>query len=150
MTHYLIPSPAVYGSMFNHDTPTEVTISAMNTPTQIGTGFTAGTNFKTIFQNSREIVLNSAGVFLISWQISFSGALANQEIEGGVMIDGVINTQSTAHRFISTATDTGSMSGSCELDLLNGQIASLAVTNETSTANIIIEHAQMIITRIDQ
>ena len=129
--------------MYNHDVPTTVVISAISTPTRVPSGFTVGQTFNTTFQNSREIVADVAGKYDIVWQISFSTAAANQEIEGFVMVNNAIDIQATAHRRISTATDTGSMSGPCILDLSANDVVSLGVQNETSTANVIVEHANM-------
>lgn len=139
----------VYGSMYNYDTSTTVTISGATTPTRIQAGFTAGQTRNTTFQNNRELVVNHAGIYLITWQISFSVVSgAGKEIEGFVMVDNVMNNEATAHRFIGTSTDTGSMSGTCILSLTAGQVISLGVLNETDTIDIIIEHANMSLEKI--
>ncbi|MCK5016008.1 MAG: hypothetical protein KAS32_02960 [Candidatus Peribacteraceae bacterium] len=135
-----------HGNMWNHDTATTVTISATNTPTQVPSGYTVGQLNLTTFQNAREIVVTKAGIYDVVWDISFTAASANQEIEGSIMVNGTSigpTAGGTAHRRISTATDTGSMGGTTTLDLAANDIISLAVTNETSTANVIVEHSNM-------
>jgi hypothetical protein len=133
-----------YGSMYNHDDTTTVDIVALNTPTQIPSGFSQGEVNETAFGNAREITVAKAGRYAITWQMSFTTASANQEIEGCVMIGGVADTTITAHRRISTATDTGSMSATGILDLAASAVISLAVTNETSSSvDVNIEHANM-------
>ncbi len=133
-----------HGSMYNHDTPTTVTISSSNTAVRIPSGFTAGQTKNVTFANARELVVLKAGRYLIAWQISFQAAAgSNMDIEGFIMIDNVMNTQASAHRKIGTGTDTGSMSGVCILNLAANQVVSLGVLNETDTNNIVIEHANL-------
>lgn len=137
-----------YGSMYNHDTSTIVTIGAMNTATRVPDGFTQGQVNLTTFQNAREIVIDKAGRYKIDWSISFTTVNANQEIEGFPMINNVMNIQASAHRRIATGTDTGDMSGVCVLDLSASDVVALGVLNETSASNIIIEHSNMTIIHI--
>ena len=136
------------GSMYNHDTPTIVTISATDTPIRIPSGFVQGRSKNATFQNAREFVVSKAGYYDIDWSISFTTVSANQEIEGFVMVNNAINIQATAHRRISTATDTGAMGGTCSILLAVNDVIALGVLNETSTSNIIIEHANMKLTQV--
>jgi hypothetical protein len=140
-----------HGNMWNHDVPTTVTITAISTPTQVPSGFTVGQLNLTTFQNAREIVVSKAGTYDVVWDISFTAASANQEIEGSPMVNGTSvgpTAGGTAHRRISTATDTGNMGATTTLDLAANDIVSLSVTNETSTANVIVEHANMKLTMV--
>ena len=138
-----------YGSMYNHDTPTVVDIVAMNTPTEIPSGFSQGQVNLTTFQNAKEIVVDKAGRYAVTWQISFSTASGVQEIEGCVMVGGTCGLTITAHRKIGNAADTGSMSATGILDLAASDVISLAVTNESSsTVDVNIEHANMTVTMV--
>ena len=149
MTIYKIPSTNAFGFIYNHNTSTTVTITTQNTPTKISSGFTAGEIFRTKFQNNSEIKLNQGGYYDLIWQISFIlAAGAAQEIEGDIMINGVATGKISAHRFISTATDTGSMGAPGKLKLNVDDVISLSVENKSSTNNIIIEHAELSIERI--
>lgn len=137
-----------YGSMYNHDVSTIVTISFIGTPVRVPSGFTVGQlNFAT-FDNNREITVIKAGRYKVVWSVSFTSVSANQEIEGSLMVDNVFNDQCTAHRRIATATDTGAMSGTCILDLDADSAISIGILNETSTANVIIEHANMTLSMV--
>ena len=141
--------PYAFGSMYNHDTSTTVTIGATDTPVRVPGGFTQGQANLMTFQNSREIAVSLTGIYKIVWQISFTMAAgANQEIEGFVMINNVINIQATGHERVTTATDTGSVSGNCELDLAAGDVVALGMLNETSTNNIVVEHANLSIDHV--
>jgi hypothetical protein len=137
-----------FGSMYNHDTSTTVTIGVAGTAYRIPSGFTVGQVHNATFQNSREIAVTYAGKYRITWQISFTCAAGNQEIEGFVMINNAMNTQATAHRRIGTATDTGSMSGTCILDLSASDVVALGVLNETGVNDVDIEHANMSLTMV--
>lgn len=133
-----------YGSMYNHDGGTTVNIIALSTPTQVPSGFLQGEVNLATFGNAREITVTKAGQYKTPWQISFTTATANQEIEGGVMVDGVADLTITAHRRIGTATDTGSMGATGILDLDAGAVVSLWVMNESSsTVDVNIEHANL-------
>jgi hypothetical protein len=141
-----------HGSMFNDNNSTKVDINAVgvNTPVRIPSGFTVGQTHLMTFQNAREIVVSLEGMYLITWQISFSTDGNSKEIEGFIMIDNVRNAQASAHRFIGTAADTGSMSGTCILDLSADAVVALGVTNKTAGGDldVNIEHANLSIIQV--
>lgn len=141
-----------YGSMFAHDASIAVTIGSIGVAVQVPGTFTVGQTNLATFQNTNEIAVTNAGRYLITWQMSFTAGASNQEIEGSVMVDtgagDVFNTQASAHRKISTGTDTGSMSGTCILDLAAGDVVSLGIINETSTNTVTIEHGNLTVAHI--
>ena len=132
-----------FGSMYNHDTPTVVTIGVAGTAVRIPSGFLVGQVNATTFDSAREITVTKAGRYLITWSISFTAGAANQEVEGGIMIDNTFNTQATAHRKITTASDTGAMGGTCILDLAVDAVVALGIINETSTNTVTVQHSNM-------
>lgn len=132
-----------YGSMYNHDTATVVTPDVAGTPKQIPSGFTEGEVLDIIFGANRELTVAKAGRYKIDWSISFTAGAANQEVEGDVMIDGTASAKITAHRKITTASDTGAMGATGILELAASAVISLSVNNETSTNTITVEHANM-------
>ncbi len=136
-----------YGSMYNHDTSTNVDINAVgiNVMVRIPSGFTVGQTNLSTFQNSREIVVTKAGRYKIDWSISFTSDAAAKEIEGSVMINNAIDIQSSAHRRINTGADTGNMGGTCILDLAASDVIALGVLNETAGGDldVNIEHANL-------
>jgi hypothetical protein len=142
------PTGASYGSMYNHDVPTTVTITIVSTPTQVPSGYSEGSVNNMVFQNSREIKALSDGYYFITWSIAFTAASANQEIEGSIMVNGVVNNQFSSHRKISTGTDTGSMGGNGIISLNKGDLVSACVTNETSTANVVVEHSNLSVVQV--
>lgn len=139
----------IFGSMYNHDTSTTVTMGAAGTAVRIPSGFTVGQTHNVTFQNAREFLVTVAGMYKIDWSISFTMASgASQEIEGAVMLNNALNVQATAHRLIGTGTDTGAMSGVCILDLAANDVIALGVINESSTNDVVIEHANCTIVQI--
>lgn len=137
-----------YGSMYNHDTPTAVEIADIGVAVRIPEGFSAGQAHGTTFQNDREHAISFGGKFEIHWSISFTCAAANQDIEGFVMIDNVMDVEASAHRTIGTGTDIGCISGTCTLALSAGAVIALGVLNETAVNDITIEHANMSFERV--
>lgn len=138
-----------YGSMYNYDTSTTVTVAASETWYQIPSGYLVGFVNNTVFQNSREIRVIDAGVYAVVWSISFtmSGG-ATQEVEGTIMVNAVADTSATAHRYIGTRTDTGNIGANGIVSLNAGDVVSMAVNNESDTNNVVVEHSSMTITRI--
>jgi len=145
-------SGLAYGSMYNHDTSTKVDLNTpgISVATRVPSGFTAGQTNMTTFQNAREIVVSKAGRYAITWSISFSADASNKEIEGFVMIDNTQFIQSSAHRRIGTASDTGAMGGTCIADLASGAVVALGVTNETAGGDldVNIEHSNMTLLQV--
>jgi hypothetical protein len=137
-----------FGSMYNFDTPTAVSILATNTFYQVPSGFSKGEVNNSLFENSREIIVGTVGYYHVTWSIAFTAATGNQEIEGTIMVNGTENTNFASHRKIGTGTDTGSMGGNGIVRLDAGDIVSLCVNNETSTSNVTVEHANMSVIQV--
>jgi hypothetical protein len=131
-----------WGSMYQDDTGTVITVGATNTD-YIVTGMSAGILGNTTFQNAKELVIALAGVYQVNWSVSFTVASANQEIEGAVGVGGVRKASTSAHSKINTATDTTQFGGTGLLALIVGDLVQIVVRNETATTNISIEHANL-------
>ncbi|MCK5019032.1 MAG: hypothetical protein KAS32_18370, partial [Candidatus Peribacteraceae bacterium] len=131
-----------YGAMYQHDVGTVVTIPGANTDVIVD-GFTTGLVSDMTFQNTQELKIATAGIYRTSWQLSFTTATQNREIEGGIAVNGVVDVSTTAHRKIGTASDTGSMSGVGTLSLAVDDLVQLMVRNETDGANVNAEHANV-------
>lgn len=141
-------SSVIYGSMYNDNNDTTVTIASAMTMVRIPSGFTVGQANNTTFQNSREFVIEKDGKYRIDWSISFSSDTGvNQDTEGAIMVNNVRNAQSTAHRKIASANDLGNMGATCILDLSVNDVVSLGLQNNTSTANFTVNHANLSLTQ---
>ncbi len=148
-----------YGHMYVDGTQAIIVALTLNTPTEIeddGTtsaedGWLAGDlNLMTFPTAGTEhyITITKAGVYHITWNLSFkmvTGA-ANTQIHAGLAIDSTTfrRNRCEAHRTISTNTDTGNMSGSCMIDLPNGnEELSLWIENTTNSNNAEILHGSL-------
>ena len=133
-----------YGSMYNDNIDTTVTIVSSGVAVRIPSGFTQGQVNLATFGNSREITVTKAGRYKIDWSISFNMAAgANHEIEGRIGINGSAIAQGSEHRFIGTRTDTGNMGGRAILDLAASAVVSLMMENDTNTEDIVVDHANL-------
>jgi hypothetical protein len=87
-----------------------------------------------------------AGNYLIVWSLS-ADAGANDEVEGGYMVNGTAVEKGTAHS-APTAGKAMSMAASCIQNLLATDEVSLFVRNHTDGDNIVVEHGALTIVRL--
>ena len=140
----------VYGEMGAMDAAQVITISN-NNPTEIDTGLIGGHLHNVTFPDDHYLTISIAGKYACFWNISFkSGSPGGTiEIEGGLMVNGVAQTGASdgvAHRTIANVNDTGNMGAGAILDLSVNQQVSLYFKNESSTADLTMEHASLLIT----
>ncbi len=149
-----------YGHMYVDGTQAIRVALTLNTPTEIeddGTtsaedGWLAGDlNLITFPTGGTEhhITITKPGEYSINWNISFkmvTGA-ANTQIHGGLTVDSTtfIRDKCEGHRTISNNTDTGNMSGSCLIDLPNGnEELSLWMENTTNSNDADVVHGSLV------
>ena len=138
-----------FGSMYNDNTSTTVTIGTAGTFVRIPSGFTVGQLNLATFGNARELTVTKAGKYKIDWSISFnSDGGASLDMEGAIGIDNTKNAQGTAHRLIGAGNDIGNIAGTAILDLAANKVVSLMMTNNTSTVNIIVTHASLSLVQV--
>ncbi len=135
------------------DTPTEVKDDGTSS---VDDGWLAGDlNLITFPTGGTEhhLTISKAGVYQISWNLSFkmvTGA-ANTQIHAGLAIDSTTfrRDKCEGHRTISNNTDTGNMSGSCMVDLPNGnEELSLWMENTTNNNDADISHGSLTIVMV--
>jgi hypothetical protein len=132
-----------YGGMYQDEVPTTISVTAAAVP-YVVTGMSTGQVNAVTFQNAKELLIANAGRWHITWSCSFKCTPAgNNNIEGAIGIDDAPQTNGTAHRYISTPTDTGAMGGNAILDLAASKRVSIMLTNETDADDIIVEHASL-------
>ncbi len=151
-----------YGHMYVDGTQVIRVALTLNTPAEVegdGTGGTAvaedgwlsgDLNLITFPTGGTEhyITITKAGVYHITWNLSFTmvtGA-ANTQIHAGLAIDSTTfrRDRCEAHRTISNNTDTGNMSGSCMIDLPNGnEELSLWMENTTNSNDADVNHGSL-------
>lgn len=131
-----------WGSMYQDDVATVITVSATNTD-YIVTGMSQGVLNGMTLDNGRELTIVTPGVYKVDWSISIRCASANQEIEGAVGVNGTREPATSAHVKILTGSDDINMGGTGLLELSGSDLVQIVVRNETSTANITVDHANL-------
>jgi hypothetical protein len=134
----------ILGHMFQFDTHYTIAIAATDTDYIID-NMTCGMTRGMIFQNGQEFKIVTPGIYQVSWQLSFTASSANQDIESGIGLNGDLVTGTSAHSKITTATDTKSVSGVGCLICAANDLIQLVTHNETSTADVIVEHCHVMI-----
>ena len=142
----------VFGSMYTNST---IAISLTDQDTWYeadGTNpWTAGELYLSTFTDPGITVL-VGGKYEIMWDVStdFSSTPGSkQEVEGGIMIDGVIQMAGMAHRTLANSTDTGNFTGMAIMALTANQIVSLALRNVTSGGKTLhVEHGNLLLKQI--
>ena len=139
----------IYGSMYANNITQSVTISATDTLYEVGGGMSGGTSNQITFQNSKELKCLVAGKYSFNYSISVQCASANQEAEGGVMINSTAQSNGTSHSDLITANSPQTLSGSGVITLAVNDVVKFCVANHTATNNLVVSHASMYLTRID-
>lgn len=135
------------GSMYGHDISETVAIGD-NNPTKISAGLSGGPENNVTFQNNHEMRILKAGFYSVNWSLSLNMAAgSNIEIEGGAMLNGTAVLRGTAHEKLVGGTDTVNISGNLIVDCAVNDLISLFVTNETDTNDVVIEHADAVISQ---
>jgi hypothetical protein len=135
-----------YAHMYQIDSGTTVTIAAANTWVQVD-GFSCGveTNLDCDV-TSDDITVDKAGDYEVNWSISFSRAAgATIDAEGGIGVNGTVDTSTTSHRTI-TSNSVGSFGAVTVLALAASDTVELMMVNETDTNNFTIDHAHVTVT----
>lgn len=147
LARVVLVSPA-YGEMHLHSGSQAVVISASSTWTKVGAGMTGGVQSRILFQNASELAVSEKGVYQAVWGIYLDAAGPNDEIEGGVMVNGAIVTKGTAHVKFTAATTTGGFASSLLMELFPGDVVALAVNNNTDADDVTVEHASLVLTKV--
>ncbi len=156
-----------YGHMYVDGTQVIRVALTINTPAEVegdGTGGTATAedgwlagdlNLMTFPTGGTEhhVTITKAGIYHITWNLSFkmvTGA-ANTQIHAGLAIDSTTfrRDRCEAHRTISNNSDTGNMSGSCMIDLPNGnEELSLWMENTTNSNDADVSHGSLTVVMV--
>ena len=156
-----------YGHMYVDGTQVIRVALTLNTPAEVegdGTGGTAAAedgwlagdlNLMTFPTGGTEhhVTITKAGIYHITWNLSFkmvTGA-ANTQIHAGLAIDSTTfrRDRCEAHRTISNNSDTGNMSGSCMIDLPNGnEELSLWMENTTNSNDADVSHGSLTVVMV--
>lgn len=146
-TWNLIGQLPVYGEMGQHNLSTVVTISSSNT-WYIIPAMSAGINKNVTFQSGQELLVTLPGVYRIYYNLSFEDG-GNNTFEVSLAVNNVIETKSSCFQTTSNANDLSTVSGTATINLIDGDVVTLQINNNNNTSNPTIEHAEVVINRID-
>jgi len=137
-----------HGGMGQENVPTTITIAVAGTAVIVD-GMSGGDTNNVTFQNAQELKVGKAGKYYVVWSVSFNMVSSSgQECEGAIGLNGAAQSFGSAHRKIAPANDTGDMSGCAIMDLAVDDLITIMVTNETSTVDIVIAHAGLILVQV--
>jgi hypothetical protein len=91
------------------------------------------------FRRGAALIILRTGNYRVEHNESISVVVATQIFETGILINGVIQNKSTAHRRFA-ATDIGSMGGTAILACAAGDILQFGVQNEGASGNLTFDH----------
>ncbi len=143
----------VYGHVFTNNEPIDVSMALVDVWYELvgSTAWNVGQLNLCTFSDPRVTVL-VAGRYEIAWSLSTNYSStpgAKQQLEYGIMVDGVIQVEGAAHRTLSNTSDTGSACSSAIIDLPANSAISLASKNETSGGKTIsVQHGNFTIKQI--
>lgn len=139
----------VFGNMYAYQAAITVTVAVADTWYEVTSGLSdGGQSDGVVFQNGYQLKVNYGGKFLVMWTASPTTATANQELMGGIGVNGTVVTASVGESSDSTANASMTTGGNIILDLSAGDLISLFVHNETLATDIVIEHVNISILRI--
>lgn len=131
-----------YGSFYQRNGTTTVTVSATDTFYIIG-GMTTGEVSNVTFQNSQELLIQTAGKYAVNYSVSLSDGAGTPTIEVGVLKSGTIQANTATQADLSGAGKQSTFSGSGILSLAAGDLVQLGANNKTNTNNLTVTHANL-------
>lgn len=130
-----------FGEMYVTNASIAVAVAAANTPYEVATGLTAGELNSVVFGGGHYLAPEVSARYLVNWSMSIDTASPLDQIEGGIMIDGVDTGKGTAHTTVPAAGDASTIAGSTVVDVPANSQLSLYVRNHTAARNIEVQHA---------
>ncbi|MBW2079173.1 MAG: hypothetical protein JRI71_16810 [Deltaproteobacteria bacterium] len=141
----------VYGGMYLHHGSLTITVSVQSTDYEIDSGVTTGSALQgCTFGGDHYVAVDHPGTYLISWSLAVDTAMANDEIEGGFMIDGAAQDAGSSHTCVVAASKSSAMAGTAIVALTANQQISLFVANESAARDIVVEHVTLTVVRVGE
>lgn len=139
---------ACYGAFYADNISQNIVVAAAGTAYEITASMTGGITRLASFAGAHYIQVERGGPFDIKWSLSIDTANPLDEIEGGIMINGVARPEGTAHATVPAAGNASTVSGVALLNLAATDQVSLFVKNQTAVRDIIVEHASLTVNLI--
>ncbi|MCK5606108.1 hypothetical protein KAR91_29690, partial [Candidatus Pacearchaeota archaeon] len=110
----------------------------------------AGDVDDTAFQNNQELLIGTAGKYLINWNISVEASGANKHIEAGIGVDGTCNAAGRMHMETKTANEEDAFGGTAILDLAATNTISIMITNVDDNTQLEVHHVNLTVVKIGE
>jgi hypothetical protein len=140
-------SGLLYGSFYAEDIALTVAVAATDVYYPVTSSMTTGSLNGMTFQNASELLVATAGKYLVTWSMAIAAG-SNDHVEGGVMINTTpqSNTVNSAHT--PGNNDEVSVGGTGILTLAVNDIVRLCVENENDADDIIVHTANLTLIQI--
>lgn len=141
----------IYGEMYANNVVQTVVISSPDVYYEITNGLSGGLMNGFAFNNNYSMNNSLSGIYKIDWHISAkTTSVANKEVEGTIMINGVAQNKSTSHAEVSPGGSNRpeTISGTGLFQLNANSEVSLAISNHIDTTNIVVEHISITAMRV--
>jgi hypothetical protein len=136
------------GHAYGDDMAQTISITTPATPTDLD-GLTADLADKGFeFIDTSTYEAHSPGRYVIIYSISFSAASGSQHIEFSVAKNDIWLDEATSHIYVPNPNIELCVGGNIILDLVRDDTVKLQVQNETSSADVVLEHVNFMIYRI--
>ena len=146
---YPVATRLLYGSMYSYNTSATLTLSVADTDKTL-VGLTGGPEYGITFQNNSQLLVSVSAIYSVKWSISFSGAVANDDFEAGVVVGSTLKTNTVGHRKIGAANDIGNMGCVGYITASAGQTIALVMRNKAATNNALVNHSSLILEYVDK
>jgi hypothetical protein len=142
----VMPAPLfAHGEMWAYNLGLLQVMAVINTKYEVTLGMTAGLLDLCSFNGTHRVKALRKGRYLADWAASFTGTTPNDQIEFGLMVNGVAILRGTSDAASSAATN---VSGHTFLDLNGLDEVSLYSMNQTAGRNATINHVSVTIVQI--
>ncbi len=138
-----------FGEMYASNVAIVVAVAAVNTKYEVTTGLTTGLANLMTFGGGHYLAPEVSAKYLVNWSMSLDAATANDQVEGGIMVDGVALPNGTAHTTMpGGGASATTVAASAIVDVTALSQLSLYVRNTTAARNITVEHASFTVTLV--
>jgi hypothetical protein len=136
-----------YGGAFGHNISQTVIVSVADTYYEVS-GLSQCLLNLVEFQSGKDLKVLSSGTYKVTWSLSIRTENNNKEIEGGILVNGTLQENCTAHNEVVNKDKPVCMASGCFLKLNRNDLVTLGVSNHTDTDNVIVEHASVAIHKV--
>jgi hypothetical protein len=140
-------SSMAYGSFYATNISSTIVVLAADTAYRAG-GFTAGTMNGFTMSGSTALICQVAGYYQVTWNLSIDASGANDELEGGIYLKDVAQSNGTSHTTVPAASLGTTIAASAIVYITVNDWIGLFIRNHTNVDDVVIEHANLTLLRV--